>query len=613
MERGKSPPAEKVVEHATGEPEATGGDDGYLAPRDAAEARLCTLWQEILQVERVGVHDNFFELGGDSLRAFALISRLAVPLEFESVLRALFEQQTVAGLCAWLAEQAPALGAMTAAPQSPALGATPEADPSRAPAWFAELAAALGGTVERGRQPPAAAEPAAPVDLQPPALSYEQEEYYLDFLRGLPLRKIPLAFRIEGPLELEPLARTLRELVRRHEALRTTIGTIGGQVSQVIHDDFELVLHQADLADEPDPVAAAHRERVMAARLAGDPERGPVVWAKLLRLGPEEHTLLITANHICLDGWSLQVLGREAAALYQAFKEARPSPLAPPALQYRGYAAWRRNRMRGEVLEQHFDYWRQQLLDEPVPQLRLPTDRPRGASPPSAASVPVTLAPDLIASVKKWSGREGTSLFPALLAAFGVVLGHHGGQDDVSIATLFANRNGPGVESLVGMCATPVILRTKVSPGATASQLMRRVHQILLGAQQHQSLPPHRIMNRLAQEGRGEAAREALNPRCCLLLFTRTADVEIPPPPGLAIEWLANDQAIMTAADDRLDETDDLTVVLSETESGGLAGTFAYRGDLFDEARIAELVEQVVHVLQQFVARPSAPLSSVAL
>ena len=184
--------------------------------------------------------------------------------------------------------------------------------------------------------------------------------------------------RIHGPLDAEALRRALDELVRRHEVLRTTYRAFNGRPAQVVADQATLALTFLDLSGHPDREAEAERRVSEEVRTGFDLENGPILRASLLRLGEQDHVLLLTIHHIAIDGWSLGVLGHELGALYQAFTGGTPASLAELPVQYAYYAVWQRAWLQGEVLEQQVAYWRQRLERAPA-VLDLPTDRPRPA------------------------------------------------------------------------------------------------------------------------------------------------------------------------------------------------------------------------------------------
>ena len=301
------------------------------APRGYAEEALVGIWSELFG-HPVGVNESFFDLGGHSLLATRLVSRMREALGVELPVRRLFERPTIAGL-----------------------------------AESVEAALGIGGAVE------ARIELAARTGPLP--LSFSQERlWFLDQLDpGSAAYNIPAAVELAGPLDAEVLREALGEVVRRHEALRTTFPSHGGEPYQAIAPAAPLQLPVVDV-DAAAAADFARREAVQPFDLAA----GPLLRATLLRLGAERHVLLLTMHHIVSDGWSMEILLRELVALYEAFAAGRPSPLPKLPVQYADFAVHQRRWLGGGALERQLDYWRRQLAGAPA-GLDLPTDFPRPA------------------------------------------------------------------------------------------------------------------------------------------------------------------------------------------------------------------------------------------
>src|SRR6185312_8933912 len=322
-------------------PEPTGAPIG--PPRTPGEQLLADLFQEVLKLERrLSPHDDFFHLGGHSLSVVQLASRAGAVFGVDVDLRTVFEHPTVAGLAEWIAGAAATAGGRPAAPLAP---------------------------VARGAESP---------------LSYAQQRlWFLDRLEsgGTAVYNIPVAFHLKGPgLRVPALQSALDEIVRRHEALRTVYReSAGGEPVQVVQPFAGVApLPVLDLSALSDARAAAEPLERELADQPFDLARGPLLRCRLLRLGAEEHRLIVAMHHIASDGWSLDVLARELAALYQAFAQGLPSPLPPLPVQYADFAIWQRRTLSGETLEAQLAWWREGLAGL-LPALELPADRPRPA------------------------------------------------------------------------------------------------------------------------------------------------------------------------------------------------------------------------------------------
>ena len=209
-------------------------------------------------------------------------------------------------------------------------------------------------------------------------LSYGQQRlWFLDQLEpGNPVYNVPTGVRLRGTLDLSALQRSLNEIIRRHEALRTRFVTLDGEPVQVIDPEIELSLELVELSalNEDEREHEARRQTHEISTGAFDLTVGPLLRARLLRLAAEEHILLLTMHHIISDGWSLGVLVREVGALYRAFSEGSASPLPALPIQYADYAVWQREQLTTELLAEQLGYWRKQLAGAPA-VLELPTDQ----------------------------------------------------------------------------------------------------------------------------------------------------------------------------------------------------------------------------------------------
>src|SRR5947209_3754735 len=314
-------------------------EEAYVAPRTAVESLLAENWAQLLGLERVGIHDNFFELGGHSLLATRLTSRLRNILRVEVPLRKLFDSPTVAGL----------------------------AD---------EVEAAMRESAQLPSPPPVR----VTRDANAPLSFAQQRLWFLDQLEpDSAAYHIPAAVRMTGRLDLRALEQSLGAIVRRHEALRTTFALSDGEPVQVVEAESSLRPTLVDLSHLPGREAEARRLAAEEARRTFDLSAGPLLRFTLLRLGPEEHVALLTMHHIVSDGWSMEIFVREFMALYEASLAGREPSLPELHIQYRDYAVWQREWLRGgQVLEQQMAYWKRQLGAE-VPALELPADHQRPA------------------------------------------------------------------------------------------------------------------------------------------------------------------------------------------------------------------------------------------
>ena len=335
-------------------------------------------------------------------------------------------------------------------------------------------------------------------------LSFAQERLW--FLEQLGLAggsyNIATTIRMQGTLDADALQRAFAELVRRHESLRTRIATVDGRPVQVIDPPNDRALGVVDLSDSaPDMQAAAtqrlaHDDAAQPFDLAG----APPFRASLVRLAPDHHLLLLAMHHIVSDAWSIELLIRDIAALYGAFRAGRPSPLNLLPVQYADYALWQRRWLSGPTLERQLAYWTKQLSGGPE-ALDLPFDRPPRAAPSFGGAVHWFSIPEHVASELRGLGlREGATLFMVLLAAFQLLLSRLCGQDDVVIGSPVAGRRRHELQDLIGFFANILVLRSDCSANPSFRDLLQRVKTTALDAYAHQDLPFEKLVETLQPE-----------------------------------------------------------------------------------------------------------------
>ncbi|MCL5958374.1 MAG: amino acid adenylation domain-containing protein, partial [Chloroflexi bacterium] len=537
-----------------------GADGCYVAPRTPQEQIVADIWSQVLGQARVGIYDDFFDLGGHSLLATQIISRLRDVFQVEVPLRSLFDSPTVAGLAVALAEAINSGSSSTLPPLQP-----------------------------------------APRDGDLPLSFAQQRLWFIDQMEpGSPFYNIPSGLRIEGPLDREALARSLDEVVRRHEALRTTFSAVDGRASQVITPDLKLTIPLTDLRALPPAERETHAMRIATEEIQRpfDLGRGPLLRARLLRLDDEEYVAILTVHHIVSDGWSMGVLIRELAVLYEAFVHHRPSPLPELPIQYADFAYWQREWLQGESFESQLSYWKLQLAGAPH-LLDLPTDRPRPAVQSYEGATQQFILPESLSrSLKALSQKEGATLFMILLAAFQTLLHRYSGQDDICVGSPIAGRNHAGVEDLIGFFINTLVLRTDLSGTPTFKQLLRRVREVALNAYAHQEVP-------------FEAIVSALQPQRDLSvspLFQVMFVLQNVPSPDLPTEDVTLSSLDMASPTSLFD----LTLFMMEAPEG-LVGNVEYRTDRFDASTIARLIGHFQTLLGGIVASPDQLISSLPL
>ncbi|HVH11393.1 MAG TPA: condensation domain-containing protein, partial [Longimicrobium sp.] len=529
-------PNGKLDRRALPAPRFAGDEDAYAAPRKPTEEVLAGILAELLRVERIGIHDSFFELGGHSLLATRVVSRIREVLGAEVPLRAMFEGPTVAEL-------------------ADRVDAVRRAGRPRLPAVV---------PVER---------------TGPLPLSFAQERlWFLDQLeRDSAFYNIPAALRIDGALDAAALERALGEIIRRHEALRTTFPQVDGAPVQAVAPFGGFALAMEDLSS----LADAERKAEVRHRARADGERpfdlaaGPLFRASLLRLSADAHVLLLCMHHIVSDGWSMDVLFGELAALYGAFAEGSESTLPDLAVQYADYAVWQREHLRGEALDAQIAYWKGQLAGAPA-LLELPTDHPRPAVQSfRGAQVSAAFPAELVERLEALGRREGATLYMVLLGAFQTLLGTYAGADDVVVGSPIAGRTRAEVEPLIGFFVNTLVLRADLSGDPAFREVLRRVRTATLGAFEHQDVPFERLVAELEPE-----RSLSHSPLFQVLFLLQSADAAGSALPGLRT----------TGMEPELEHTKfDLSLALVPRD-GGLMAELEYGTALFDRATAARML-----------------------
>ncbi|NVJ26526.1 amino acid adenylation domain-containing protein, partial [Myxococcus sp. AM011] len=551
-------PNGKVNRRALPAPQVSRGAAGAEGPRTPWEEKLAALWKELLRLEHVGVHDDFFELGGHSLLATRLVSRIRSTFQVELPLRALFESSTLSALAARLesslkAGQGVWLPPLTRAPRTDGL-----------PLSFAQ-----------------------------------QRLWFLHQLEpGSVVYNIPGALRLTGVLDSTALQHALRELVRRHESLRTCFPSANGQPSQHIHEPAPFALPVVDLSSREDREAEVRRLAEEEAHTPFALERGPLLRASLLRLGEHEHVLLLNMHHIVSDGWSMDVLVREMAALYKASCAGQPSPLPELPVQYADYSVWQRSWLRGETLDTQLSWWREHLEGAPA-TLELPTDRPRPAVQSyRGATTPVHLPRELSEALKAACQQEGVTPYMALLAGWQLLLSRYSGQDDITVGSPIAGRRVAELEGLIGFFVNTLVLRARLNPRANFRELLAQVRQSTLVAFEHQDVPFEKLVEELAPKR--SLSHSPLFQVSFTLQNTPASALSLP---GLSLRLMELQSHVARF---------DLALILTDTPEG-FGGTLEYNTDLFDVSTVARLVTHFQALLRAALRSPDTRVDSLSL
>ena len=519
----------------------------YIAPRDSTEQTLVEIWQELLGIPRIGAGDNFFDLGGHSLLAMRLQSALRKRLDVEIPIKAIFGHRSVARLALYIREQG---GALLLPPIS---------------------AQAITRNIP---------------------LSFAQERlWFIDRLEGSLQYHILMAFRVKGDLQQDALEYAIREIINRHEVLRTVIKWEDDTIRQQVlaKDQWRLQVEDGpatpayirSLTDTPFDLSADHMLR-----------------AHLIPLSTRERVLVLIKHHIASDGWSLSIFVKELTELYEACVSGRPARLPALSIQYRDYAIWQRTYLSDAVLSKQLAYWKDKLAG--VPTLQLPLDYPR---PPvfstRGAIMPFQLDAEVLQGLKALSGQQGATLFMTLLTAFKVLLYRYTGQGDICVGSPISGRTRQETEGLIGCFVNTLALRSDLHGNPNFTALLQQVKETTLNAYEHQDAPFEKIVELVVKE------RDLGRSPLFQVMFVLQ---NIPPVPSLHLGGAVWTEEVVDFTTAQVD----LNVTFEE-RADGLSGSVEYGADLFRAGTITRMITHFKRLLQSVLASPASLISDLPM
>ena len=433
-------------------------------------------------------------------------------------------------------------------------------------------------------------------------LSFAQQRLW--FINQLapdtPTYNIPIVINLTGHINVAVLEQSLNEIIRRHDILRTNFVVNEGKPVQAIKPPASLSLSVEDLREFPESERTQQVQR-LSTELAQQPFdlSCESLWCtKLLRLAQQEYKLLLTLHHIIADGWSMGVLIKELAALYEAFSFMKPSPLPELPIQYTDFAYWQHQWLQSERIQPLLEYWKQQLGGD-LPVLNLPTDRPRSPIQTfKGAQAKLVLSETLTKALKKLSHQEGVTLFMTLLAAFKTLLYRYTGQTDILVGSPIASRSRAEIESLIGFFVNVLVLRTNLNSELNFRELLSRVKSTALGAYVHQDLPFEKLVEELQPE------RDlSYNPLFQVIFVLQ--NVPLPTPKLSDISITGQEGYSGTAKFD-------LTLFMEDSQQG-LVSTLEYNTDLFDADTMTRMLGHFQTLLSSIVTDPDQNISALPL
>ncbi len=439
-----------------------------------------------------------------------------------------------------------------------------------------------------------------PSGMDAPLSFAQQRLWLLDQLEPMPWAyNVNITRRLRGPLYLDPLQHALDELVRRHEALRTSFPMVDGKpVQRVAPFQQPIPLRIVDMTGCGGNEAEVRAMAGAQARQQFDLAHGPIFRSVLMRLSPEDHVLILSMHHIATDAWSEGILLRELGLLYNGFAASDTPSLSPLPIQYADFSVWQREQATGEELHRHLEYWVQHLDGMP-PLFEVPTDHPR---PPQrtgrGSTLHIELSASLTAALQELARGSGATMFMTLLAAFQLQLGRYAGRDDIAVGTAIANRSRLETEGLVGFFANTLVLRTDLSGNPSFLDTIARVRNVAIDAYRHQDLPFEHLVKVLQPER--TLGHTSLFQHMFVFQNGLETDLDLE---GVGAELFVLDPDTAMF---------DLTLTMSESEQT-LVGTLEYASDLYEPSTAEQIVGDFRTLLEAVVADPDRPIEEFDL
>ncbi|MFP7274481.1 amino acid adenylation domain-containing protein [Bacillus paralicheniformis] len=528
-------PSGKLDRKALPAPDGAAERRAYTAPQTITEMKLAKLWEEVLKYGPAGIRDHFFEQGGHSLKATALVSRIAKAFGVQVPLKEIFAKPTLE-----------------------------------------ELAAVIQ---ELDESPHAAIEPAEKQDTYPVS-SAQKRMYVLQQLEdGGVGYNMPAALKLTGPLDRARLDEVFRQLIRRHESLRTSFETgVDGEPVQRIHDDVPFQLMEL----------AAAEDFVRPFRL----QEAPLFRAALVKEAEESHLLLVDMHHIISDGVSVGTLIHEFSELYAS------RTLAPLRIQYKDYAVWQQAFKQGEAYNRQEAYWLKQL-DGELPVLELPADNARPAVRSFAGdTVSRTLDAKTTAGLYKIARDNGCTLYMVLLAAYSTLLSRLSGQEDIIIGSPIAGRPHKDLESVIGMFVNTLAIRTQPVENKCFSDFLREVRETALEAYEHQDYPFEELVDRL------DVVRDmSRNPLFDVMFALQNMERESLTLHDLHLTTIAHDAHKVSKFD--------MTLYAAEEDQETIRFDVEFNTDIYQKQTIKKWLSYYIHILHHVIEHQNIHLGDI--
>jgi len=438
--------------------------------------------------------------------------------------------------------------------------------------------------------------------FSPVPLSFAQKRLWVldQLVPGNSIYNEPAATQVKGALDLQVFERSINELIRRHESLRTIFKMENEEPVQVILPELHLKINIIDLSHLAEPEKEKEISRLLEEEATEpfDLTCGPLLRVLLLVRDIHTHIFMYNMHHIITDGWSMDLFSKELVTIYEAFLAGRPSPLPEPTIQYPDFALWQRGWLQGEALQKQLSYWKNILSGE-IPILELPTDHQRPAISSYRGTIQTIEIPEnLTVRLTELTRREGYSMYMTMLAAFNVLLYRYSGQDDIMIGSPIANRGKPELEEIIGFFSNTIVIRSDLTGNPTFIQLLERVRRITSAAYDNQDLPFEKLVEELQPD-----RYMSHNP-----LFQAMLVLEGLTKPTVAVENKNIAVSPLTAHSGT--SKFDLLLLIRQSEKI-ISCSFEYSTDLFDSNTITRFLSHFKNLLEAVAAEPGQPIDDI--
>ncbi|MDF0665454.1 MAG: amino acid adenylation domain-containing protein [Nitrospira sp.] len=548
-------------------------------PQTPVEKRLADIWQEVLGGQHPHRHANFFALGGNSLLAAQVVARILDIFHVELPLSVLFECPTLSALAARIGQPSTSLNASDRAGEGDG---------------YSNVDGGTGSS-------PVPLPSASPREGRIPLSPSQQRLWFLEQVRpGSAINHISMEVRLRGAVNPEVLERSVQEIARRHEILRTRFGSERGEGFAEVSSEAIVTIRRQDFQTlDPLEQEMQVRQFLRAERSRPfDLRQGPLFRVTLLALEPTVNVLALTVHRLVADGWSLRIFWKELALLWEAGGDVQGARLPTLTVQYADYADWQRARLDHGLREVHRAYWVRQLSGARSPA-ELPADRQRPRVRTFEGGLRSrSLSPKLSADLDLFCQQQNVTTFMVLYAVFATWLRRYTQESDIVIGSIVAGRRRREIEDMMGYCVNTVALRSELSNGMTGQELLKQVRRVVVDAYDHQDLPFEEVIEALSLH-----RERQLSP-----LFNVMIVCEDDPLSTFTVRDL---EVAHLPWEPTASEFDLVLMVVNKAD--GLDLALLHDSTIFDDSTIDRMLGQLEILLEEFLAKPEAPLDQHSL